>query len=158
MSLRIAHVWLASLCLLGSAMNVAAQPSPIPNELGGIVYITGGIGADEVSSYREVASQYNLRITLTSKTGEYLSDVDVAISSGARSVLKVRTAGPFLYARVPPGRYTVLARDRNLHETRQVMVPARGGVNVSFSWEEPDRRDVMHMCSNCPRARHRATD
>lgn len=58
----------------------------------GVTYVTGGIGEDEVRAFREVASNYNMRITLASKAGHYLSDVDVSITSGQRVVLSVRSA------------------------------------------------------------------
>ncbi|RQP27053.1 carboxypeptidase regulatory-like domain-containing protein [Burkholderia ubonensis] len=154
---RIARLLFTSICLLGIGTDALAEPSPVPIERGGIVYVTGGIGADDANSFHEVAPRYNLRITLASRTGEYLSDVDITITSGTTPILDVQTAGPFLFARVPPGRYTVLARGGNALEVRHVVVPARGGVDVRFYWADPDRRDVARLCPGCPLSREPET-
>lgn len=143
---------LLAACLLNIGANVLAQTSTEPIVRNGVAYITGGIGQDEVTAFRDVAPRYNLRITFASKRGHYLSDVDVTLSSGKSTILDARTMGPFLFARVPPGRYTVSARDRAVQEVRHVVVPAHGAVDMRFYWRNPDRRDVMRLCSGCPGA------
>ncbi|OUL95701.1 hypothetical protein [Paraburkholderia hospita] len=150
MTIFPAQVLSASLLLLAIAsVSVSAQPLPPPAEQNGIRYVTGGIGEDEVKALNSVASKYNVRITLVAKSGHYLSDVDVRISAGTRSILSVRTAGPFLFVHLPAGQYRISARDRHVTETRKILVPARGGIDVRFSWEDPDRHDVMQICSGC---------
>ncbi|KVH78772.1 hypothetical protein WJ41_34635 [Burkholderia ubonensis] len=157
MSIGIVRALLASMCLLGASATALADQSPVRIELSGIEYITGGIGADDAIAFLDVAPRYNLRITLASRTGEYLSDIDVTIKSGTKPILDVQTAGPFLFARVPPGRYTVLARSGNALEVRHVVVPGRGGVDVRFYWADPDRRDVARQCPGCPQSREPGT-
>ncbi|WP_175887831.1 carboxypeptidase regulatory-like domain-containing protein [Burkholderia contaminans] len=132
MSTRIVCALCASICLLTAATGTCADTALTPVELGGVTYVTGGIGSDEVAAFRDVASRYNLRMTFASKTGEYLSDVDVTIQDGMRHVLTVRTTGPLLYVRLPKGRYTVSARDRHIHETKRVAVDAHRGVDIRF--------------------------
>ncbi|AWV04125.1 carboxypeptidase regulatory-like domain-containing protein [Burkholderia sp. JP2-270] len=149
---RIAGALCTSICLLAMATSTFADSVLTPVEHDGVTYVTGGVGAEEVSAFREVASRYNLRMTFASKTGEYLSDVDVEISEGVRHVLTVRTTGPFLYVRLPAGRYTVSARDRHLNETKQVRIDSRRAVDVKFYWEDPDRHDVMRLCTGCAKA------
>ncbi|WP_186204557.1 carboxypeptidase regulatory-like domain-containing protein [Burkholderia gladioli] len=131
--------------MLASA-SVHAQTLPEPVERDGMTYVTGGIGADEVSAFREVASKYKLRITFTSTDGHYLSDIDVRISSGSHEVLGVHTTGPFLFVRLPKGPYRITARARHISQSRQVVVPARGGIDVRFHWDDPDRRGTMQPC------------
>ncbi|AWV00493.1 hypothetical protein SAMN03159335_07524 [Burkholderia cepacia] len=152
MPTRIIGALCASICLLATVTGTYADTSLTPVEHGGVTYVTGGIGADEVGAFREAASRYNLRMTFASKTGEYLSDVDVSILEGMRHVLTVQTTGPFLYVRLPAGRYTVSARDRHIHETKQVRVDSHRGVDIRFYWEDPDRHDVMRLCSGCAKA------
>jgi hypothetical protein len=138
------------LCALASARTFA-QTAPTPVARNGVTYITGGIGEDEVQAFRAAAATYNMRITLASKSGHYLSDVDIKITSGQREVLSVRTEGPFLFVSAQPGRYQIVAQDRTLTETKQVVVPARGGVDVRFYWDDPDRHGVMQLCRRCPK-------
>ncbi|ORC49899.1 hypothetical protein B2G74_18525 [Burkholderia sp. A27] len=140
--------FLVGLCASGAAL---AQSQPQPATQNGVSYITGGVGEDEVQAFRAVAPKYNLRMTFASKTGSYLSDVDVTITSGAgRSVLKVRTEGPFLFVQLPAGRYQIDARMLHVTEARKIQIPARGGTDLRFYWDDPDRRGVMHICKNCP--------
>lgn len=145
----IAGALLLSACLLAAAPNAPAQALPGPVEQNGAVYITGGIGAEEVAAFRAAAPRYNLRIMFATKGGHYLSDVDVTLTSGKSTVVDAHTAGPFLFARVPPGRYTVSARDRGVQEVRHVVAPARGGVDVRFYWQNPERRGVIRLCGGC---------
>ncbi|NYH14287.1 carboxypeptidase-like regulatory domain-containing protein [Paraburkholderia bryophila] len=135
-------------CVNGAAL---AQSLPQPASQNGISYITGGVGEDEVQAFRAAAANYNLRMTFASKTGSYLSDIDVTITSGAgRSVLTVRTEGPFLFARLPAGRYQIRAQTRHITETRKIQVPAHRGTDLRFYWEDPDRHGVVRICKTCP--------
>ncbi|ABX19531.1 carboxypeptidase regulatory-like domain-containing protein [Burkholderia multivorans] len=143
---------LLAACLLTVGANALAETSTEPIQRNGVAYITGGIGEDEVTAFRDVAPRYNLRIMFASKAGHYLSDVDVTLSSGKSTLLDVHTSGPFLFARVPPGRYTVSAHDRAVQEVRHVVVPARGGVEVRFYWRDPERQGAMHLCTRCPQS------
>jgi hypothetical protein len=140
--------FLVCVCANGAAL---AQSLPQPASQNGISYITGGVGEDEVQAFRAAAPGYNLRMTFASKTGSYLSDIDVTITSGAgRSVLTVRTEGPFLFVRLPAGRYQIRAQTRHITETRKIQVPAHGGADLRFSWGDPDRHGVMRVCKSCP--------
>ncbi|AJZ56599.1 hypothetical protein OI25_7129 [Paraburkholderia fungorum] len=140
--------FLVCVCANGAAL---AQSLPQPASQNGISYITGGVGEDEVQAFRAAAPGYNLRMTFASKTGSYLSDIDVTITSGAgRSVLSVRTEGPFLFVRLPAGRYQIGAQTRHITETRKIQVPAHGGADLRFYWEDPDRHGVMRVCKSCP--------
>ncbi|MFM0515413.1 carboxypeptidase-like regulatory domain-containing protein [Paraburkholderia sp. RL17-373-BIF-A] len=140
--------FLVCLCANGAAL---AQSLPQPASQNGVSYITGGVGQDEVQAFRAAAPGYNLRMTFAAKTGSYLSDVDVTITSGAgRPVLTVRTEGPFLFVRLPAGRYQIVAQRRHITETRRVQVPARGGAELRFYWDDPDRHGVVHICKSCP--------
>lgn len=139
--------FLVCVCATGSAL---ARSLPQPASQNGVSYITGGVGEDEVRAFRAAAPGYNLRMTFASKTGNYLSDVDVTITSGAgRPVLSVRTEGPFLFVRLPAGRYQIGAKTRHITETRKMQVPARGGADLRFYWEDPDRHGVVHICKSC---------
>lgn len=136
------------VCANGAAL---AQSLPQPASQNGISYITGGVGEDEAGAFRAAAPGYNLRMTFASKTGSYLSDVDVAISSvTGQPVLAVRTEGPFLFVRLPAGRYQIVARIRHITEIRKIQVPARGGADLRFYWEDPDRHGVVNICKSCP--------
>jgi hypothetical protein len=152
---RNARLSLFLLFLVCVSANGAAfaQSLPQPASKNGVSYITGGVGEDEVQAFRAAAPGYNLRMTFASKAGNYLSDIDVTIMSGAgRPILSVRTEGPFLFVQLPAGRYQIRAQTHRVTETRKTQVPAHGGADLRFYWEDPDRHGVLHMCRGCPNA------
>ncbi|MGN6808677.1 MAG: carboxypeptidase regulatory-like domain-containing protein [Trinickia sp.] len=141
------------VCASGTAL---AQSLPQPASQNGVSYITGGVGEDEVQAFRAAAPNYNLRMTFASKAGNYLSDVDVTIASGAgQPVLTVRTEGPFLYVRLPAGRYRIGAQRLHVSETKTIQVPAHGGAELRFYWDDPDAHGVIQICKNCRGAARR---
>jgi len=102
-------------------------------EQNGIAYATGGVGQDESAAMRGMAKDYSLRVLAAAKSGEYVADVKVAISDAqGKQVLALDTQGPYLLARLPPGRYRVDAAYGQARQTRQVQVPSSGQADVSF--------------------------
>lgn len=101
-----------------------------------IPYLSGGIGADEQQMLRERREEFNLRLCFAAKgSGEYLANVKVNIAKLAGGqVLQVDAAGPWLYARLPPGKYRVTAESGGQQLTRTVtLVDARATV-VYLYW------------------------
>lgn len=140
-----AIVLIAGLAVFAGA--VEAQTVLTPVERNGITYITGGIGQTEVEAFRTQARKYNLRMTFATKTGSYLSDVDVSIWSEPRHrVLRVRTHGPFLFVRVPAGRYQIEVHLRSQSATQTVQVPASGSTEAVIRLEDPDECGVIILC------------
>jgi len=102
-------------------------------EQNGIAYATGGVGQDESAAMRGMAKDYSLRVLAAAKSGEYVADVKVAISDAqGKQVLALDIQGPYLLARLPPGRYRVDAAYGQARQTRQVQVPSSGQADVSF--------------------------
>ncbi|MFX1674982.1 carboxypeptidase regulatory-like domain-containing protein [Paraburkholderia sp. A2WS-5] len=140
-----AIVFIAGLCVFAGAGD--AQTAHMPAGRNGVPYITGGIGQTEVEAFRAQASQYNLRMTFATKTGSYLSDVDVSIwTEPHHRLLRVRTRGPFLFVRVPAGRYEIEVHLRSQSVTQTVQVPARGGAETVIRLEDPDECGVIILC------------
>lgn len=141
--------WLPALW---TADNAVSAPLTTHEKSSEVPFITGGIGEDEVQQFREAAARYNLRMTFATTSGSYLSDVDVMISDAAgHSILAVRTEGPFLFVKLPPGRYGVAAQMPQMAEHRTVRVPARGSAELNFHWDIPDYLGDLHLCANCPK-------
>ncbi len=76
-------------------------------QAGGIGYINGGIGDEETRQVHAQAGNYNLHIMLSDPKGEYISNVHVRVLGGEAAVLDVADAGPYLYAKLPQGSYTL---------------------------------------------------
>ena len=76
----------------------------------GIPYLSGGVGLDERDALRAVSGEYNLHVTFAQREGNYLSDVHVAIqNANGATLLETVPQGPWLFTKLPPGRYTVIA-------------------------------------------------
>lgn len=140
-------VLVCGLLLTGAAL---AQEGPAPVTRGGVTYLTGGIGSDEVQTMRAAAPHYNLRLLFTTTHGAYLSDADVAIQAiDGTAALDARAEGPYFYAKVPPGRYRVGIRLDGAWQSRLVTVPARGGVALGFHGGASRDATAASPCTHC---------
>jgi hypothetical protein len=80
--------------------------------MGGVTYITGGIGDEEITQLKASKKDYNLHILVNAQGGAFISDVDVNIADGTgTTILTARGAGPYFYAKLVPGSYTVTVND-----------------------------------------------
>jgi hypothetical protein len=118
-----------------SMRNTAPNGIPVAHDNHGIAYVTGGVGQDEVEAFRGLASGYNMRATFTTGSGEYLSGVAVQVSrSDGTVVFNATSDGPYLFARLPEGRYRLTASLDGAQRSRELYVPAHGGVRFTMVW------------------------
>ena len=111
----------------------AALVSPISVEAAegkaaGVDFVTGGVGFESRQQMLAQAKEYNPHIEFTiAPAGNYVADVEVNIAdSKGNNVLSTRTDGPWLFARLPAGNYTVTARYGNSVQRQQVSVGGAG--------------------------------
>lgn len=94
---------------------------PLQNQ-GGIEFLTGGIGSDESQAILQEGGKWPLMLELaraSAPRAEYLSDVHITIKDASGlTVLKTVTRGPYLLAKLPPGRYSLDAtyEGKTLHQ------------------------------------------
>jgi hypothetical protein len=118
-----------------STRNPAPNGIPVAHDNHGVAYVTGGVGQDEVAAFRGLASGYNMRATFTTGSGEYLSGVAVQVARPDGTVVFSATSdGPYLFARLPQGRYRLTATLDGAQRSRELYVPARGGVRLTMVW------------------------
>src|SRR5215470_4806692 len=76
----------------------------------GIDYISGGFGAEERDALSARESEYNLSLLFAAADGDYLGGADIQIKNAkGDTVLQTTAEGPWLFARLPQGDYTVMA-------------------------------------------------
>ena len=128
----------ASLIIAGflAAAPLMAQAQTTPQTQGDVTYISGGIGDEWQQSMEERRAEYNLHLLFAQQgTGAYFAYVPVRITDASgQTVLNVTSLGPFLYARLKPGTYTVTASHLGEPITRTADVPASGGIDLNFYW------------------------
>jgi len=100
----------------------------------GVPYLSGGIGLEERAYITNtLAADYNLKLELAASNGDYVSDVDVQIrDAGGRTVLHTTAQGPWLFARLSPGRYTVEAMAEGRGSTKSVAIGTAGTSRLVF--------------------------
>lgn len=130
---RIATLALAAICA-ALPLQVSAQTqivTPVP-------YVSGGVGVDEREALQQEAKQegYNLKVVATATDGAYLAGITVRIADAQGvEVLQAAMDGPWLYVKLPAGRYTLSADDGRQTHKRAVDVPAQGTRETVFRWE-----------------------
>jgi len=69
-----------------------------PQNENGVTYLCGGIGIEERQKLKKVASNYDLKLTFATRSGEYLADVKVDIAdANGNAILKTNCNAPLLY-------------------------------------------------------------
>jgi hypothetical protein len=133
--MQFRHLAMATLAVgltgLGSAAPATAAGLPMADESTGIRYLSGGIGLEDRQRLEETAGEFDLKLVFAEPHGEYLADVPVVIEdSHGNAVLRATSQGPWFYAELPPGRYTVAIPQAGPQYTRSVEVPRQGQKEV----------------------------
>ncbi|CAN5295395.1 hypothetical protein BH10PSE18_BH10PSE18_25230 [soil metagenome] len=145
----------AMLCggALMGALSAHAVVNPPIRMAHGIEYMSGGIGSDESKLMETVSPRWAATLEFTVKDGkaaDFASDVRVTVrDSGGNAVLdQVTSNGPFLLARLDPGRYEVEATlgGQTLKQPLTVMVGA--AAKATFVW--PAGTDMASRGTRAP--------
>jgi hypothetical protein len=118
----------------------SAQPSgsfPMqPKHSGSVSYISGGIGLDEREALSQIGRDYDLKLSFAVTSGNYLGDIAVEIrDASGRTLLEAASEGPWFFAKLPPGRYTVTVTVMGQTQRKSVQVAGRGQTVVNFFWK-----------------------
>ena len=100
-----------AVLLLNTAFAHEAGALPAVHKSGQVEYLSGGIGGDEAKAIESASRQWPLTLEFAVKDkqkAEFVADVKVMLRDAeGHTALKAIADGPFLLARVQPGRYTV---------------------------------------------------
>ena len=130
---------LATAAALSSLGAHAANGPSVYETPEGVVFASGGIGSDESALMRRAAGEWPASFEFAVRAGarnEYAANVQVTVrdASGQAVLADVLSQGPFMLARLAPGRYDVEATldGRTLH--RRIRVGGQGSAHVVFVW------------------------
>src|SRR5688572_19334149 len=103
-----------------------AQAPDRVQEMNGITFVSGGIGADSRENLAAREKSYNLKlVTVLEGSGSFVSGARVTLSSAAGDkLLEHVTEGPILLAGLPAGSYVLTVTFRNVTHTRKLQVRA----------------------------------
>ena len=141
---------LAALCLAAGAAAAqgAAALAPIERQAG-VEYRTGGIGVDESTAFEKESRDWPLTVIFAIQEGtssQYAADVAYTVrdDKGA-TVLQGKTSGPYLLARLAPGRYVLDAVIGDVPRQHAFRISAGGRHRHVMLWsaqEHPGLRDA----------------
>lgn len=121
---------------------IAEGSSQIESD-GAIRYVSGGIGESERHELDALSKEFNLHLMFaTQGSGEYLSAVQVTIlDSRERSVLTAESKGPWFFAQLPPGDYSVEVTPTGLRghgdtQRRTVHLDSSNRSKMDFYWNK----------------------
>lgn len=124
--------------MMGASMARAATDLPPIQRMGTIDYVTGGVGQTESSAMERASHSWPLTLEFAVKDkrrADFASDVKVEIRDAGQHVkLKLKSDGPFVLAKLHPGRYVVDASldGKTLHE--KVLVASGHPAKAVFVW------------------------
>ena len=108
-----------------------------PRVENGVPYVTGGVGRDQREALLSLANNYNLKLVFALvEHRAFVADVHVRIlDEVGKELFATSGAGPWLYAKLPPGKYRVAAtiRGRTLERTAEV-APQGATKQLAFYW------------------------
>jgi hypothetical protein len=122
------------LILAIAAIQAQTHAALTPQTKDTVVYVSGGVGADEREQLKTLEKDFNLKLLFTLVEGPYVSDVAVVVKNASgKVVLEEQSRGPIFLLKLPPGTYTVEATYDGKKQTRKVTVGKRLST-VQFRW------------------------
>ena len=104
---------------------------------GPVLFVSGGVGEEERQEIGKLSPGWSLELLFATKgsPNQYLADVKVQITdSDGKVVLDTVSQGPFLLAKMPPGRYTVSADSDGTVKRQTIQVTGAKPHRVVFLW------------------------
>jgi hypothetical protein len=98
--------------------------------------LAGGVGVNARARLsNEATSEHNVKMVFSLNTGNYVADVNVKVVDNAgRTIVNGTAHGPWLYAKLPPGSYTVTASYRGESVTEKLSVGPTGQRTAHLRW------------------------
>ena len=136
MSMNGKKITLAGILLsavMGLSNGYAADPETI-HEAGPIRYVSGGTGEPSMARMNAREGNFNFKLLMAETGGAYLSDVNVTVKQSGKTLFSTQTEGPVLLAKLPSGKYTVIAESAGKTQHKDFTVPAHGTARVDLRW------------------------
>lgn len=132
-------VWtMAIIAFTQFSSAVMAEETYFPFDVksyNGISYVSGGIGFDERKALDTVGKTYSLKLVFAKMGGAFVAIVDVEIKDNAeRTIFKATSRGPWLYADLPSGRYTVTAASKGARIEKEIIIDGSTQTEARFYW------------------------
>jgi hypothetical protein len=118
-----------------NALAATATSDGILQTPGGVSYASGGVGIDSIERLTALSGNFNLKLVFAMKSGDYVSNVKVAITdTRGNMLLDTVSDGPWLLTKLPAGNYQIAASFAGATEKRSVVIAAAHLRTVDFRW------------------------
>lgn len=119
-----------------AAAQGEAPPMPAPARVADLTYWSGGVGLDEREFMRAHRMDYNLHLKFAAVGGAYLARVTVVIEDDkGRRLLSTTADGPWFFAKLPKGKYKLIAENDGESQQRMVDLSKRNVADEVFRWK-----------------------
>ncbi len=127
--------FLVGYAALSFSVNVAVSAE---DNMGiNIPYISGGIGSDEREALSERARDFNLKLVFATTARAFLADIAVQIADeNGNTIVNALSEGPWFFAKLPPGKYTVSATTGEETVRQNVKIQQTGQSVLYFFWTD----------------------
>jgi hypothetical protein len=117
-----------------------------------VEFLSGGIGVGEREDLAVRGKEFNLKVvTAAERSGAYLAGVRVkAINAGGAAVFDVTMDGPWLLAKLPPGKYALEAQFEGKALATTLAIPESGQRHAYLYWPAPDPYDSERASETSP--------
>lgn len=103
----------------------------------GLAVLSGGVGREAQGEMRQKAGDYNLHVLFATRQGAYLANVAYSLAdAGGKPLATGSSDGPWLYVKLPPGRYQLTAESNGMCQSRDVEVTAGKSLWVDFRFAD----------------------
>jgi len=114
--------------------------------MGGVTFITGGIGDEELEQIKASEHDYNLHILMSATGGAFVSDVDLRLTDATgKELVSIQGAGPYFYAKLPAGSYTVELNDSGESKKIPVKIGTNSNIKKVVEFKEPGGLITPHQ-------------
>lgn len=102
----------------------------------GVRYVSGGVGEGERAELHSLSNQFNLHLLFAMQgSGDYLADVRVnALNSRGDVVLNAESNGPWFFAQLSPGTYTIEVSIPDQLQRQTVRIEGSRQSQLNFYW------------------------
>ena len=123
------------LCSSTLAPLAIAADGPMVRTENGISHVSGGVGEESAKELGAITKDFNLKLVFVLQSGNYVSDVRVNIMDAAgKTLLETTSEGPFLLARLPKGKYQIVATLSGITIKHQIVVGTAPLSTLHFRW------------------------
>ncbi len=134
---RISTFTVVAAIALGVACLPALAGEPLLSwhAYNGTIFVTGGVGEEELEEINAARGDFNVRLLMAEKSGPYVAGVHVVIVDASNSkILEVDGAGPYLLVRLGVGVYQLQVTYENRRQDRRLDVREGTSQAITFYW------------------------